>query len=89
MELEERLEQKRCIAVSLPDVTKEDADHYWPQALNQQARVCGYVANAGYDIEVVDNDGLRRARSQVKWRTPNPSGLTVVDPIHGPAADPL
>ena len=49
--------------------------------------MCGYVADAGYDIEVIDSDGLRRAMSQVKWPTPNPSGSTAVDLIHGPAAD--
>lgn len=36
---------------------------------------------------VIDSDGLRRAVSQVKWPTPNPSGSTAVDLIHGPAAD--
>ena len=87
MELEERLAQKRCIAVSSPDVAEEDDDHYWRQALNQPARVCGHVSSAVYDIEVIDNDGLRRAMSQVKWPTPNPSSSTVVDLIHGPAAD--
>ena len=65
---------------------EEADDHYWPQALNQRARVCGYVADAGHDIEVVDSNDLRRAMSQVKWPTPNPSGSTVVDLIHGPAA---
>jgi hypothetical protein len=87
VELEERLAQKRCIAVSSPDVAEEADDHYWPQALNQRARVCGYVADAYYDIEVVDSDGLRQAMSQVKWPTPNPSDSTAVDLIHGPAAD--
>ena len=87
MELEERLAQKWCITISSPDVAKEDGDHYWPQALNQRARVCGYVADAGHDIEVVDSNDLRRAMSQVKWPTPNPSGSTAVDIIHGPAAD--
>ena len=38
-------------------------------------------------IKVIDSDGLRRAMSQVKWPTPNPSGSTTVDLIHGPAAD--
>ena len=87
MELEERLAQKRCIAVSSPDVAEEANDHYWRQALKQRARVCGHVSAAGYDIEVIDSDGLRRAMSQVKWPTPNPSGSTAVDLIHGPAAD--
>ena len=72
VELEERLAQKRCIAVSSPDVAEEAADHYWPQALNQRARVCRYVANAGYDIKVINNDGMRQAMSQVKWPTPTP-----------------
>ena len=72
VELEERLDQKRCITVSSPDVTEEADDHYWPQALNQRARVCGYVTDAGYDIEVIDSDALRRAVSQVKWPTPTP-----------------
>ena len=87
MELEERLVQKRCIAVSSPDVAEEADDHYWRQALKQWARVCGHVSAAGYDIEVIDSDGLRRAMSQVKWPTPNPSGSTAIDLIHGPAAD--
>jgi hypothetical protein len=61
MELEERLAQKRCIAVSSPDVATEADDDDWPQALNQRARVCWYVADASYDIEVIDSDGLMRA----------------------------
>ena len=72
MELEERLAQKRCIAVSLPDVAEEADEHYWLQTLNQWARVCRYVTDAGYDIEVVDSDSLRRAMSPVKWPTPTP-----------------
>ena len=87
VELEERLAQKRCIAVSSPDVAEEADDHYWRQALKQRARVCGHVSSAGYDIEVIDSDALRRAVSQVKWPTPNPLGSTAVDLIHGPAAD--
>ena len=63
VELEERLAKKRCIAVSSPDVAEEADDHYWLQALNQRARVCGYVTDAGYDIEVIDSAGLRRAMS--------------------------
>jgi hypothetical protein len=39
------------------------------------------------DIGVVDSDGLTRAMSQVKWSTPNTSGSTAVDLIHGPTAD--
>ena len=84
VELEERLAQKRCTAISSPDVAKEADDHYWRQALTQRARVCGHVSSAGYDIEVIDSDALRRAMSQVKWPTPNPSGSTAVDLIHGP-----
>ena len=76
MELEERLAQKRCITASSPDVTEvaaeEADDHYWRQALKQRARVCGHVSAVGYHIEVIDNDGLRRALSQVKWPTPTP-----------------
>ena len=53
MELKERLAQKRCIAVSSPDIAEEADDHYWPQTLNQRARVCGYVTNANYNIEVI------------------------------------
>src|SRR5215216_492297 len=87
VELEERLAQKRCIAVYSPDVAEEVDDHYWWQALKQWARVRGHVSAAGYDIEVIDSDGLRQAMSQVKWPTPNPSGSTAVDLIHGPAAD--
>ena len=87
MELEERLAQKRCIAVSSPDVAEEADDHYWRQTLKQQARVCGHVSSAGYDIEVIDSDALRWAVSQVKWPTPNPSGSSAVDLIHGPGVD--
>src|SRR5215216_1808090 len=87
VELEERLAQKRCIVVSSPDVAEEANDHYWRQALKQRARVCKHVSAAGYDIEVIDSDGLRRAMSQFKWPTPNPSCSTAVDLIHGPAAD--
>ena len=87
VELKERLAQKRCIMVSSPDVAEEADDHYWRQALKQRARVCGHVSSVGYDIEVIDSDALRRAVSQVKWPTPNPSGSTAVDLIHGPAAD--
>ena len=72
VELEERLAQKRCIAVSSPDVAEEADDHYWRQALKQRARVCGHVSSVGYDIEVIDSDALRRAVSQVKWPTPTP-----------------
>ena len=63
VELEERLAQKRCIAVSSPDVAEEADDHYWRQALKQQARVCRHVSSAGYDIKVIDSDALRRAVS--------------------------
>ena len=63
VELEERLAQKRCIAVSSPDVAEEADDHYWRQVLKQRARVCGHVSAVGYNIEVIDNDGLRRAMS--------------------------
>src|SRR3989337_1666524 len=45
------------------------------------------VTDSVYDIEVIDSDGLRRAVSQVKWPTPNPSGSTAVDLIHGPATN--
>ena len=55
----------QCTAVSSPDVAEvaaeEADDHYWWQALKQRARVCGHVSAAGYDIEVIDSDGLRRA----------------------------
>ena len=87
VELEERLAQKRCVAVSSPNVAEEADDHYWRQALKQRARVCGHVLAAGYDIEVIDSDGLRRAVSQVEWPAPNPSGSTAAGLIHGPAAD--
>ena len=70
--------------VSSPDVAD---DHYWRQTLKEWARVCGNVSGAGYDIEVMDSDDLRRAMSQVKWPTPNPSGSTAIDLIHGTAAD--
>ena len=63
VELEEQLAQKRCIAVSSPNVAEEADEHYWPQALNQRARVCGYVAGAGYNIKVIDNNILRRVMS--------------------------
>ena len=63
MELEERLAQMRFITVSSPDVAEEAGDHYWRQALKQQARACGHVSAAGYNIEVIDNNGLRRDMS--------------------------
>ena len=63
MELEERLAQKRCIAVSSPDVVEEVDDHYWRLAVKQQARVCVDVSSAGYDIEIINSDALRRAVS--------------------------
>ena len=87
VQLEERLAQKRCIAVSSPDVAEEADDHYWRQAIKQRDRLCRHVSSAGYDIKVINSDALRRAVSQVKWPTPNPSGSTAVDLIHGPAAD--
>ena len=46
-----------------------------------------HVSDAGYDIEVLDSDGLRQAMSHGKWPTPNPSGSTTINLIHGPAAD--
>ena len=59
--------KKRFIAASSPDVGKvaaeEADDDYWPQALNQRARVCWHVADTGYDIEVIDSDSLTRAMS--------------------------
>ena len=63
MELKERRAQKRCIMVYSPDITEEAEDHNWRQALKQRARVCGHVSAAGYDIEVIDSDGLMRAMS--------------------------
>jgi hypothetical protein len=57
------------------------------EPFNQRARVFWHVADAGYDIEVIDTDGLTRVMSQVKLPTPNPSGSTAVDLIDGPAAD--
>ena len=72
VELEERLAQKRCIAVSSPNVAEEADDHYWRQELKQRARVCGHVSATSYDIKVIDSDGLRWAVSQVKWPTPTP-----------------
>ena len=86
MELEERLAQKRCIAFSSPDVAEEADDHYWRQALKQRARVCGHVSSAGYDIEVIDSDTLRRAVSRVKWPTPTPR---VQAPLISSMAQPL
>ncbi|KAE8801149.1 ABC transporter B family member 2 [Hordeum vulgare] len=71
------------------DVTEvavgEANDHYWLHALNQRARLSWYVVDAGYNIEVIDNNGLMRALSWVKWPTPNPSGSTAVNLIDGPA----
>ena len=87
VELQERLAQKRCITISLPDVAEEADDLYWRQPLKQRDRVCGHVSAAGYDIEVIHSNNLRRAMSQVKRPTPNPSGSTAVNLIHGPAAD--
>lgn len=68
--------QKRFIVASSPDVgevaAEEADDDEWPQAFNQWARVFWYVVDAGYDIEVIDSDGLTRAMSQVKLPTPTP-----------------
>jgi hypothetical protein len=62
VELQELMAQKRFIAASSLDVgevaTEEAGNDYWPQPLNQWARVCWYVADTGYDIEVIDSDGL-------------------------------
>ena len=74
MELEERLAQKRCIVISSPNVVEEADDPYWLHTLNQRARVCGYVMDTDYDIEVVDSDDLTWAISQVKW--PNDTSPT-------------
>src|SRR3990170_4484374 len=85
--------QKSFTAASPPDVGEvaaeeaDDDDWTWIDPFNQRARVFWYVADAGYDIEVVNSDGLTRAMSQVKLPTPNPSGSTTVDLIDGPAAD--
>ena len=92
-ELKERMAQKSFTAASSPDVGEvateeaDDDDWTWIEPFNQRARVFWHVADAGYDIEVVDTDGLTRVMSQVKLPTPNPSGSTAVDLIDGPAAD--
>src|SRR3989337_983811 len=60
VELEERLAQKRCITASSPDVAElaaeEADDHYWPQALNQWARVhyCRMLLTRHYDQRLFD-----------------------------------
>jgi hypothetical protein len=85
--------QKSFTVASSPDVDEvateeaDDDDWTWIEPFNQRARVFWHVADTGYDIEVIDTDGLTRVMSQVKLPTPNPSGLTVVDLIDGPAAD--
>ena len=57
--------QKSFIEASSPDVGEVAAekadDDDWPQSFNQRARVFWHVADADYDIEVVDIDSLMRA----------------------------
>ena len=71
-ELKERMAQKSFITASSPNVGEvaaeeaDDDDWTWIKPLNQRARVFWYVVDAGYDIEVVDNDGPTWAMSQVK-----------------------
>ena len=61
--------QKSFTAASSPDIGEEaaeeanDDDWTWIKPFNQQARVFWHVADAGYDIEVVDTDGLTRVMS--------------------------
>ena len=44
----------------------DDDEWTWIEPFNQRARVFRVVADAGYDTEVVDTDGLMRVMSQVK-----------------------
>ena len=85
--------QKSFIAASSPDVGEVaaeeaiDDDWTWINPFNQWARVFWHIADAGYDIEVIDTDGLTRVMSQVKLPIPKSSGSTAVDLVDGPAAD--
>ena len=66
----------------------EDVDYVaMPKASCQWASVLLYPGKAGYDMKLVRTDGFTRAMSQVKWSTPNPSGSTTADLIHGPGGD--
>ena len=49
------------------------------KAIRQRVPVWMHTNVAGYDVELVDSDGLSRAISQVKWPYPNPLGSTSVD----------
>ena len=61
--------QKSFTAASSPDigeVAAEEAnndDWTWIEPFNQRASVFWHVAETGYDIEVVDTDGLTRVMS--------------------------
>ncbi|KAE8799679.1 La-related protein 6 [Hordeum vulgare] len=51
----------------------EDVDYVaMPKASRQRAGVLLYLLKDGYEIKLVESDGLTRAISQVKWSIPNP-----------------
>ncbi|KAE8775754.1 ABC transporter B family member 2 [Hordeum vulgare] len=57
------------------------------EAVRQQFLVWFHIDVVGYDVELVHDDGLSCAISQVKWPNPHPSGSTHVDLMQGPTAD--
>ena len=57
------------------------------KATRQRAHVLLNLRTAGYDIKLIDSEGLTRAMSQVKWSIPNASSSTTVNLFEGPAAD--
>jgi hypothetical protein len=69
------------------EASEESDDDHWSESDNRRSRVFLHAAWAGYDIELIDRDGLMQAMSQVKWPTPNPSGLATVDLRNGPAVE--
>ncbi|KAE8793477.1 La-related protein 6 [Hordeum vulgare] len=57
------------------------------KAVRQQVPVWLHTNASGYDIKLVNGDGLTGAISQVKWPTHNPSVSTPVDLMQVPAVD--
>ncbi|KAE8810779.1 La-related protein 6 [Hordeum vulgare] len=65
----------------------EDVDYLsMPKASRQRPSVLLYLHKAGYDIKLVKSNDFMWAMSQVKWSTPNPSGVTAVDLLEVPTA---
>ena len=81
-----------CADLSIPEEhltteAGEDIDYVsMVKDSRQRAHVLLNHLTAGYDIKLIDSEGLTRAMSQVKWSIPNASGSTAVDLFEGPAA---